>query len=148
LLYGGIRFPLEIGAVVEGVPSTFQTPLSGQVCPVEALVPSGARAIARLLKTGVKKVAQFGLIKSFDIDHGELDGLIAQECFVLGYELAEIDALLKRPQPIQKPVHAANRERIEKSCKDSGRPYRLLWMDVDPSESWMTLSVAAREKAA
>lgn len=34
-------FPFAIGAVVEGVPSTFQTPLSGQVCPVLAVVPNG-----------------------------------------------------------------------------------------------------------
>ncbi|HJS13418.1 MAG TPA: hypothetical protein VJ811_19330 [Sphingopyxis sp.] len=39
--YGGIRLPLAIGAVVEGVPSTFQTPLSGQVSPVLARVPIG-----------------------------------------------------------------------------------------------------------
>lgn len=34
--------PLAIGAVVEGVPTTFQTPLSGHFCPVEAVVPIGA----------------------------------------------------------------------------------------------------------
>ena len=31
--------PLAIGAVVEGVPTTFHTPLAGQACPVRALVP-------------------------------------------------------------------------------------------------------------
>lgn len=35
--------PLAIGAVVVGVPSTFHTPLSGQVSPVLARVPMGAR---------------------------------------------------------------------------------------------------------
>lgn len=34
--------PLAIGAVVEGVPTTFQIPLSGHFCPVEAVVPTGA----------------------------------------------------------------------------------------------------------
>jgi hypothetical protein len=38
-------FPLAIGAVVDGVPTTFQTPLSGQFCPVDAVVPSGALAM-------------------------------------------------------------------------------------------------------
>lgn len=37
--YGGMTLPLAIGAVVEGVPTTSQTPLSGQVCPVRAVVP-------------------------------------------------------------------------------------------------------------
>ena len=39
-LYGGIRLPLAIGAVVEGVPTTSQMPLSGQISPVRALVPT------------------------------------------------------------------------------------------------------------
>lgn len=34
-----MRLPLAIGAVVDGVPSTFQMPLSGQVSPVLARVP-------------------------------------------------------------------------------------------------------------
>jgi hypothetical protein len=37
-----MRFPLAIGAVVEGEPITFQTPLSGQISPVFAVVPIGA----------------------------------------------------------------------------------------------------------
>lgn len=40
--YGGITLPLAMGAVVEGVPTTFQIPLSGHFCPVEAVVPIGA----------------------------------------------------------------------------------------------------------
>jgi len=35
--------PLAMGAVVVGVPTTFQTPLSGHFCPVVAVVPIGAR---------------------------------------------------------------------------------------------------------
>ena len=53
LRYGGMVLPLAIGAVVDGVPITCQMPLSGQVCPVRAVVPSGARVrrfIADLLK--------------------------------------------------------------------------------------------------
>lgn len=41
-----MRLPLAIGAVVEGVPSTRQTPLSGQISPVRALVPIGALFVA------------------------------------------------------------------------------------------------------
>lgn len=44
-----MRLPFAIGAVVDGVPSTFHTPLSGQLSPVLAVVPSGARCDCRLL---------------------------------------------------------------------------------------------------
>lgn len=74
-------------------------------------------------------MADFGLIRSFNIDHGELDGLSQQQCFVLGYELGQIDELLKHYTSISRPVHAANRERIEKSCVDAGRAFRLRWLE-------------------
>lgn len=45
LSYGGIVFPFEIGAVVVGFPTTFQTPLSGHFSPVRAVVPMGFRPI-------------------------------------------------------------------------------------------------------
>ncbi len=86
-------------------------------------------------------MASFGLIKPFDIDHGELDGLRQQDCFVLGYELAQIDQLLKQPESINKPVHADNNNRIKKACVESGRQYSLTWMSGDSSESWMHLQV-------
>ena len=87
-------------------------------------------------------MANFGLIKSFGIDHGELDDLSRQQCFVLGYELADIDCLLKQPRSISKPVHADNKARIEKSCAESGREFHLKWMPGDLSEAWMQLDVA------
>ena len=34
--------PLAMGAVVDGVPITFQTPLSGHFSPVRAVAPIGA----------------------------------------------------------------------------------------------------------
>ena len=86
-------------------------------------------------------MAEFGLIKSFGIDNGELDGKRPQECFVLGYELAQIDAELATGEPIDKPVHADNYERIQKSCKDAGREFSLMWASGDESESWMFLKV-------
>lgn len=88
-------------------------------------------------------MANFGLKKSFGIDNGELDGLRPQEVFVLGYELAQIDHLLERDDPIHKPVHADNRARIETACKDAGRPRRLTWLPGDSSESWLLLEVPA-----
>lgn len=91
-------------------------------------------------------MADFGLVKSFDIDHGELDGLSPQECFVLGYELGEIDRLLQLRAPISRPVHSANRERILKSCAEAERLHTLSWMVGDSSESWLLLEVAEQTK--
>jgi hypothetical protein len=87
-------------------------------------------------------MSQFEFKKSFDIDNGELDQCKKHECFVLGYELAMIDSALSQPEPISQLVHAKNRERVIKSCIESGRPYSLTWMEGDPSEDWMMLSVA------
>ncbi|MET7394613.1 hypothetical protein ABZS66_14085 [Dactylosporangium sp. NPDC005572] len=39
LLYGGMTLPFAIGAVVDGLPTTSHTPLSGQRSPVRAVVP-------------------------------------------------------------------------------------------------------------
>lgn len=84
-------------------------------------------------------MSEFGLIKSFRIDDGELDGLRPKDCFVLGYELAVIDELVKRDDPISRPVHAENRERIAESFEKERRPYTLTWLEADPSENWMQL---------
>lgn len=81
----------------------------------------------------------------FDIDNGELDGLRPQECFVLGYELAQIDGLLKTGEQFQKPVHASNRNRIEAELKRQERHYKLHYMQDDVSESWMWLAVAPHD---
>jgi len=91
-------------------------------------------------------MAEFGLKKSFGIDNGELDGLRPQECFVLGYELAEIDALLLRPGAIDRPVHTQNRDRILQSCKEARRPCELKWLPGDVSESWQRLLVPEMER--
>lgn len=48
--YGGIVFPLAIGAVVEGVPTTSQTPLSGQLSPVFAVAPTSAILFSPVIK--------------------------------------------------------------------------------------------------
>lgn len=89
-------------------------------------------------------MSDFGLVKSFGIDDGELDELSSQQCFVLGYELAQIDHLLEGESEIQKPVHADNRQRIETACQDAGRPHRLNWCEGDVSESWLILEVPPR----
>lgn len=90
-------------------------------------------------------MASFGLIRPFDIDDGQLDGLTPQQCFVLGYELAQIDHRLTMPDAIEgQLVHAENRDRIEGACVKANRPHKLTWMEGDLSESWMTLDVAKK----
>lgn len=87
-------------------------------------------------------MADFGLVKSFGIDNGELDGLGPQECFVLDYELAQIDDLLSDITiGFRKTVHVANRERISASCRDAGREFTLSWLPDDSSEAWLCLDV-------
>jgi hypothetical protein len=86
-------------------------------------------------------MADFGLIKSFGIDRGELDGLRPKDCFVLGYELAMIDCALKTGEAISQTVHVENKARIEASCRDAKREFKLTWHPDDCSESWMLLTV-------
>lgn len=90
-------------------------------------------------------MSNFGLVKSFNIDDGQLDGLSPQQCFVLGYELSEIDRLLEADAPIQKTINSANRERIAKACQDACREFKLSWFENDPSEGWMMLNVGPRK---
>lgn len=91
-------------------------------------------------------MANFGLIKSFAIDDGQLDGLSAQECFVLGYELAQVDHLLSSGHAIRQPVHVENRERLEASCRDAERTFTISWLEGDVSESWLMLVVEPVEQ--
>ena len=93
-------------------------------------------------------MSSFGLLKSFDIDNGELDAMSPQQCFVLGYELAQVDGLLAMDQEINKPFNADNRSRIEAACRESGRQYRIQWLQGDESESWMQLQVPRRTQSA
>lgn len=43
--YGGMRLPFAIGANVEGIPTTAQTPDSGQSSPVRTIIPNSFLAI-------------------------------------------------------------------------------------------------------
>lgn len=89
-------------------------------------------------------MAEFEMFRPFHIDNDELKGLRPQECFVLGYELATIDELLKRPEPISRPVHSENGFRIREACEKSGRSFVLRWT-CDISEMWMQLDVEATD---
>jgi len=90
-------------------------------------------------------MAEFGCVEPFDIDDGELDGLTPQQCFVLGYELADIS---RRAELLEDSfgalVHSSNRERIERALQKRGRDCRFGWAGDDRSESWMHLWVAPK----
>lgn len=89
--------------------------------------------------------ATWGPLRPFDIDGEQLDGMTPQQCFVLGYELAQIDSLVKLPEGFERPVHSANRQRIEVELRKESREYSLTFMQDDVSESWMWLAVKAKE---
>ncbi len=89
-------------------------------------------------------MANFGLVKSFDIDDGQLDDFERHVCFTMGYELALIDEALKRPEAISRLVSSRNSQRIKKACQDAGRRWSLVWMQGDSSEEWMQLEVEGR----
>lgn len=89
--------------------------------------------------------ADFGLVRSFGIDNGELDGFRPQECFVLGYELALFADLLDDERllycQIDRLAHIDNRERIERFCNKAGRACVCTYHPNDQSESWMTVTI-------
>lgn len=87
---------------------------------------------------------KYGLVKSFNIDNGELAEKAPSDCFVLGYELALIDSCLKGSGGFERPIHSDNCDRIIKSCQDAKRKYHLNWMEQDMSETWMWLKVEAK----
>ncbi len=81
----------------------------------------------------------FGLIRPFDIDDGELDDKTPQECFVLGYELALIDRLIEDGSAIDRMIHAENQDRIESALIKAGRQYAFVWPKDDVSEGWIQI---------
>lgn len=86
-------------------------------------------------------MADYSLVRKFLIDDGQLDGIPANQVFVLGYELACIDAMIGTGEGFTKTVHAENRERIEWQLNAGKRKYVFAWMEADVSESWLTLTV-------
>lgn len=87
-------------------------------------------------------MSDFGLVRPFGIDDGELDGLRPNEIFVLGYECCKIDELLEKPDAICELLHAENIDRIVSQVKRKGRDYHVTFMASDQSESWVQLDVA------
>lgn len=85
----------------------------------------------------------FHCSRPFGIDDGELDGKSPQECFVLGYETAQLDALIEHPDriPFSKTIHSDNRARIESNLVRHSRKFKFEWPTDDRSESYLYLTV-------
>ena len=76
--------------------------------------------------------ATYDLSEPFDIDSGELDTSSREQAFVLGYEMAQVHALMHRGQPFRKLIHAANVERVKRSAIR-----RRMRVTVEPNgEGW------------
>jgi hypothetical protein len=88
--------------------------------------------------------AELRPIRPFDIDNGELDGLRPNEIFVLGYELAMVDARIQSGEIFNCPVHSDNVARIRAELDRQGRRYSIAWMEGDESESWSNLRVFSK----
>lgn len=90
--------------------------------------------------------ADFGIVESFNIDDGQLDGLTPQQCFVLGYELADLSRQAELdPAGFGGPVHAINRDRIQAAMYKRNRKCGFAWSGDDKSESWLQLWVAPKD---
>lgn len=84
----------------------------------------------------------FEMFESFSIDNGELAGMTPQQCFVLGYELAQIHSIAKDYRGVvDKTVHADNLERIKSALEKRSRRYEVTWPHDDVSESWVFLRI-------
>lgn len=88
-------------------------------------------------------MAEWKSKRPFDVDDGQLEGLSAAEVFVLGYELAQVDAKIAIGKAFDSLIHSANRDRIEAELKRRDRQYKFTFMHNDQSEFWMMLFVAA-----
>lgn len=90
--------------------------------------------------------AEYGMVRSFGIDSGELDGLRPAEIFVLGYELAQVDHEIESGSPIDRMIHAENADRIRRYLEKLGRTGVISWAANDVSEGWCRLVVRGEEK--
>lgn len=90
--------------------------------------------------------SQFGLIETFDIDDGQLEGHTPAGCFVLGYELARISEWAEhRPEAMAGLlVHASNQSRVAAALTLRNRRFRWRWPHDDQSEQWVYLDIESR----
>lgn len=82
---------------------------------------------------------EWSSVEPFFIDDGQLDGISAANAFVLGVEWQMVYSQLKSGEPFERPVHAANRERLTRLCIRNGRRCEV----TKPEDGWCHLIVAS-----
>lgn len=87
--------------------------------------------------------ANFGLVDSFDIDNGELDGFEKNVCFVLGCEWQNVISTvdLNKDRALNFTVHSANKDRLQAAMERRKRATVWVWPSDDRSEEWVYLEV-------
>lgn len=81
----------------------------------------------------------YSLLYSFDIDHGELDGLRRKQCFVLGVEWQLFVNQLETGKAFSHTVRTENRYRLTDLAASNGRGVMWKWFNDD----WGTIDVSA-----
>jgi hypothetical protein len=82
-------------------------------------------------------MAEFGLVESFDVDSGELDGLSPQMCFSLGVEWEIFRQRLKSGKPFTEIYMSPNGDRLAKLAERAGR-----FVEARPaSDGWTKITV-------
>lgn len=87
--------------------------------------------------------ADFGLVDSFNIDNGELNGLEGHVCFVLGCEWQNVVSTvdLNRDRSLSFTVHSVNKDRLQAAMERRKRVTLWRWPSDDISEEWVYLDV-------
>lgn len=86
-------------------------------------------------------MADFGLVESFGIDGGELDGCSKQECFVLGYEFLQVCHQMNVFDIGNGHlVHSANVSRLQSAADGRNKVLTVQYLADDRSESWCLIS--------
>lgn len=90
---------------------------------------------------------EYELTEPFHIDHGELDGLSHQVIFCIGVEYQMIRQSLEHGEVFERTMHVENKDRVAILLDNRNRKYRFTFMQDDPSEGWVHLTVQAEENA-
>ena len=67
----------------------------------------------------------WGIIESFGVDNGELDGLTPAQCFTLGVEWERFYRQLLSDEPFKMLVNAHNCDRIQELVKKHARKHNF-----------------------
>lgn len=62
-------------------------------------------------------------LRSFEVDHTELEGIPASEAYVLGIEWGIIWQRAQSPAPVQVWVHSANADRVQHMLRELQRRF-------------------------